>query len=108
MKRNYKQELELFLKRFENTYGKLQYEYKFHDTRRWRFDYCFPDYHLAIEYEGQAYRSAKSGHTTISGFQSDCEKYNEALIAGWKVFRFTAKMIETGLAFRQLEHFIYS
>lgn len=103
MKRNYKQELDLYLRGFLRGWGQIEFEYKFHDTRKWRFDWAFPHVGIAIEYEGMAYRGGKSGHTTIKGFESNCEKYNEASIMGWKVLRFTAKMIENGLAFKQLE-----
>ncbi|EPP5336614.1 hypothetical protein ACUSRM_000689 [Vibrio alginolyticus] len=27
-------------------------EYRFHETRRWRFDFAYPDQQLAIEVEG--------------------------------------------------------
>jgi hypothetical protein len=29
-----------------------QVEYRFHDTRRWRFDLAFPDAKVAVEYDG--------------------------------------------------------
>jgi very-short-patch-repair endonuclease len=63
-------------------------EYRFHDTRRWRFDYCIPERKIAIEYEGLF--SQKSRHTTITGFSRDCEKYNAATLLGWRVLRYTA------------------
>jgi very-short-patch-repair endonuclease len=69
----------------------VQTEYKFHPTRRWRFDIAIPELKIAIEYEGIAGR--KSRHTTMSGYTGDCEKYNEAQILGWRVLRFTAKNI---------------
>lgn len=27
-------------------------EYKFHESRRWRFDYAWPDHKIALEVEG--------------------------------------------------------
>ena len=101
--RDYKQELELFLKTYERMLIPLEREYKFHVTRKWRFDYAFPKLKIAFEYEGQAYQGGKSRHTTITGFKNDCEKYNEAVIAGWQVLRFTAEMIRSGMAYRQIE-----
>ena len=63
-------------------------EYRFHDKRRFRFDFAIPELKIAIEYEGL--NSEKSGHTTIAGYTSDCEKYNIAAIRGWRVLRYTA------------------
>lgn len=63
-------------------------ELQFHEVRMFRFDWAIPDMMLAIEYEGLM--SRKSGHTTISGYTKDCEKYNLAQLEGWKVLRYTA------------------
>jgi hypothetical protein len=60
-------------------------EFKFHPTRRWKFDFCFPDKMWAIEIEGGMF--VKSRHRTGTGFINDCEKYNSAATLGWKVFR---------------------
>lgn len=63
-------------------------EFKFHPLRKWRFDIALIDRKIAIEYEGT--NSAKSRHTTLTGYAKDCEKYNQAQILGWKVMRYTA------------------
>ena len=70
--------------------GKFEFvaEYRFHDKRRFRFDFAIPDLKIAIEYEGL--NSEKSGHTTIGGYTSDCTKYNLAAIDGWRILRYTA------------------
>lgn len=80
-----KTNIELILKSLKIEYVK---EYRFHEKRRFRFDYAIPDKKIAIEYEGLF--SAKSGHTTKSGYTKDCEKYNLALVNGWRVLRYTA------------------
>lgn len=64
-------------------------ELQFHPDRKFRFDWAIPDLMIAIEYEGII--SKKSGHTTISGYTKDCEKYNMATMRGWKTLRYTAK-----------------
>lgn len=64
-------------------------ELKFLHTRKFRFDWALPSIKVAIEYEGVI--SSKSRHTTISGYSTDCEKYNLAAIEGWRVLRYTAK-----------------
>ena len=62
-------------------------EYKFHPKRKWRADIAIPTLKALIEYEGIS--SAKSRHTSITGFTNDCEKYNQAQLIGWKVLRYT-------------------
>lgn len=71
--------------------SKIEYqeEYRFHPTRKWRFDFAIPSMMVAIEYEG--IHSAKSRHTTVTGYSKDTEKYNAATILGWKVLRYTAQ-----------------
>lgn len=62
---------------FDNTHG-----------RKWRFDWAIPSMKIAVEYEG--IMSAKSRHTSVTGFTNDAEKYNKASQQGWKVIRLTA------------------
>ena len=64
-------------------------EHRFHPVRKWRFDFAVPDRMIAIEYEGLM--SEKSGHTTLTGYTKDAEKYNSAQQLGWTVIRFTVK-----------------
>lgn len=71
----------------------MESEYRFHPDRKWRFDWCFPELKIAIEYEGLM--SAKSRHTTVRGFTGDAEKYNAAQSLGWKVLRYTAVNYKT-------------
>jgi len=66
-------------------------EYRFHPTRRWRFDFAFPKQKVAVEVEGGAYTRGR--HTRGSGFTADCEKYSHAAAMGWKVLRFTGEQI---------------
>jgi len=59
-------------------------EFRFHPTRKWRFDFASPRLRVAVEIEG------RGRHQTVAGVRSDCEKYNAATAAGWRVFRFPA------------------
>lgn len=61
-------------------------EYRFHPVRLWRFDYACLDIKIAVEVEGGRW-SKKSRHTTGKGYENDCEKYNQAVIHGWRVIR---------------------
>lgn len=69
---------------------KLPYvkEYKFLEHRKFKFDFAIPDKMIAVEYEGVT--SDKSRHTEIPGYTRDATKYNLAVIAGWRVLRYTA------------------
>ena len=67
-------------------------EYKFHPTRKWKFDYAVPEFKIAFEYEGGVY-SKGQGHLSATVYSKNCEKYNAAALLGWSVYRFTNPMI---------------
>ena len=67
-------------------------QYKFHPTRKFMFDFAYPDLMVAIECEGGVWTQGR--HTRGQGFIDDCEKYNLAALFGWKVLRFTKSMID--------------
>jgi very-short-patch-repair endonuclease len=71
-------------------------EYKFHPTRKWRFDLAYPEQKIAIEAEGATFANGR--HSRGVGFQADCEKYNTATLMGWRVLRFTRAMVEGNAA----------
>lgn len=68
-------------------------EYKFHETRRWRFDFAFLDSKLAIEVNGGVWKNGR--HNRGAGYLKDLEKLNEAAACGWKVLQFTPSQIFT-------------
>jgi hypothetical protein len=70
-------------------------EYRFHPTRRWRFDYAWPGELVALEVEGAVW--VKGRHTRGSGFIADLEKYNAATALGWRVVRFTPQQMKQAL-----------
>lgn len=78
-----------------------QREYRFHPTRRWRFDFAYPERKIAIECEGGTWAGGR--HTRGSGFAKDCEKYNTAAAMDWKVLRFTKAMIDNGEAIEMIK-----
>jgi very-short-patch-repair endonuclease len=73
-------------------------EHKFHPTRRWRFDFAFPERRIAIECEGGVWAGGR--HTRGSGFVADTEKYNAAAALGWLVFRFDGNAVKGGEAIK--------
>jgi very-short-patch-repair endonuclease len=69
--------------------------------RQFRADFAYIDQHLLIEVEGGTY--SRGRHTRPQGFEADCEKYNLAVICGWRVLRFTGKMVNDGRALDTIE-----
>jgi hypothetical protein len=65
----------------------LEAEYKFHPTRRWRFDRCHVGAMVAVEIQGNG------RHTSYNGYRHDREKMNAAIELGWKVFELTGDQI---------------
>jgi hypothetical protein len=70
---------------FKSAKLKPETEFSFHPTRKWKFDFAFPDIMLALEIEGSVWNNGR--HTRGSGFIKDIDKYNEATMMGWKVLR---------------------
>lgn len=88
-------------------------EFRFHPTRRWRFDFAWPDKKLAVEVEGITYFGKnKNGtmrlgrHQTAKGITGDCEKYGEAMLLGWNVYRCTQEFVKNGTAIDMVQKLI--
>ena len=69
----------------------LKHQHKFHETRKWTFDFAHLDTRVAVEIEGGTWVNGR--HNRGQGYADDCEKYNAATALGWKVFRLTSNMI---------------
>ena len=83
------------LKTLQTIFGedRVICEFRFHEIRRWRFDYAIPEIKLAVEYNGHGGfigRAGASGHSSIKGLTNDAEKMNSAIASGWRVLAFTA------------------
>lgn len=76
-------------------------EYKFHVKRKWRFDFAWPELKIAAECEGGTW--TRGAHSRGQHYASDCEKYNEAALLGWRVLRFTTDMVKDGAALKTLK-----
>jgi hypothetical protein len=76
-------------------------EYLFHESRKWRFDFAFPELKVAVEYDGGVFDGQPS-HSSVSGIMRDIEKINEAQLDGWLVIRCTAQTVASGLAVRYI------
>jgi hypothetical protein len=55
--------------------------------KRWRFDFCWVEVRLAVECEGGI--GSRGRHVRVGGYVGDCDKYNAAALAGFRVLRFT-------------------
>jgi very-short-patch-repair endonuclease len=71
------------------------FEYRFHPPRRFRFDICWPAARVAIEQEGGVWSAGR--HVRPQGYLRDLEKYNLAVVDGWRVLRYTPEQIRAGL-----------
>lgn len=71
-------------------------EYPFWVGRKWRVDFCIPDARIAIEIEGGTWNGGR--HSRGAGMEADMEKYNYLALAGFRLLRFSTKMVQTGEA----------
>lgn len=66
-------------------------EYRFHKTRKWRFDYAWPQLKVAVEINGGSFVQGR--HNRGAALISEYDKLNEAQRLGWVVLQFgTAHM----------------
>jgi very-short-patch-repair endonuclease len=61
----------------------LEREYRFHPTRKWRFDYAHLGAKVAVELDGGVFTQGR--HVRGAGFLRDREKINAAQLMGWRV-----------------------
>lgn len=64
-------------------FPKVTQQHKFHPSRNWRFDFCWPERKLAVEIQGIG-----PGHLSVKGMLSDYEKHNAATLLGWRLLYF--------------------
>jgi very-short-patch-repair endonuclease len=76
-------------------------EYQFDTGRRWRFDFAWPVSRLALEIEGGVWTGGR--HTSGAGWHKDAEKYNTAVLQGWRILRCSVTHIRNGDALHWLE-----
>ncbi len=98
-KRARKNEAEPLRRSFEdhcraNEIPAAEAEHRFHPTRKWRFDFAWPEQRVALEMEGGVW--TKGRHTRPKGFLKDMQKYNAAAVLGWRVVRVTPKGLFAG------------
>lgn len=58
-------------------------EFRFHPTRRWRFDVAWPERKIAVEIQGGVW--SRGRHSRGTGQLADMDKLNTAQSLGWRV-----------------------
>ena len=76
-------------------------QYVFHSTRKWRFDFAWPEIRFAVEVNGGIY--VRGGHSRGKGQENDMEKIAEAAILGWTTICVSSNQIKSGEALRWIE-----
>ncbi|MBM7070892.1 hypothetical protein JQC92_02400 [Shewanella sp. 202IG2-18] len=91
------QVIELKKKVALNLLGLPDYEqeYKFHDIRRWRLDYAWPQIKVALEVHGGVHTNGR--HNRGKGFTEDRVKMNTAALEGWLIIEATTEQVKNGL-----------
>jgi very-short-patch-repair endonuclease len=79
----------------------FEQEYRFHDSRRWRADFAFPQRKLLVEVDGAIWTGGR--HTRGAGWEKDAEKLNAAAILGYRVLRFSPGMVRRGEAIETIK-----
>lgn len=90
-----------FLKRLLESEGyTVELEYRFHPTRKWRYDLAIPAQMLALEVQGGLFNHGS--HVRGAHLLREYEKLNEAAILGWRVMFCTPQEVKTGRAYTLL------
>lgn len=66
-----------------------EYPFAAEMRRRWRFDWAFPAYKVAVEVDGGQWQAHGGRHSR----DTDRDKLNHAAMLGWRVFRFSPQML---------------
>lgn len=81
-------------------------EYRFIPGRMYRADFAWPNVKLLVECEGGVFARRGQGggwHQSVGGYLDDCRKYTLAALYGYRVLRYTAKEIKSGVAIGEIE-----
>ena len=67
--------------------------------RKWRADFAYTKIRLLVEIEGGEFINGRHNRN----LRKDAEKYNWAVVLGWRVLRFTGSMLKSGEAMDTME-----
>jgi len=71
----------------------LHREYRFHPKRRYRADFANIESKVLVEIQGGIWGRNRTGHSSGTGIERDCEKFALAASEGWLVFPLSERMI---------------
>ncbi|MBO1109929.1 hypothetical protein J2R62_17380 [Plesiomonas shigelloides] len=69
-------------------------EHVFQPMRKWRLDFAWTEYRLALELNGCVYSGGRN--TRRDGDSEDREKMNKAAVLAWTVIESTEKQVRSG------------
>lgn len=81
-------------------------EHRFHPTRKWLFDYAWPEEKVALEVEGGIWRKGGGAHSRPANIMRDIEKYNAATVLGWRVIRCTPQTLFNNLTIEMVRQLL--
>jgi len=86
-------------------------QFRFRIDRKWRVDFAWPKYKLAVECEGAIWRKDKFGnwagaHSHPLNIERDIEKYNALAMEGYYLLRLTEKLIKSGDGSEMVKQFL--
>lgn len=68
-------------------------EYLFEPARKWRFDFAWPRFKVAVEIQGFGPGGRGGGHQLQARMMNDNEKHNRAAELGWVVLRYDSRWL---------------
>lgn len=77
-------------------------EHVFAPPRKWRLDFYWPDYQLAVEVDGGTHNGGR--HVRGKGYEEDCFKGCAAAILRIRVMHVTGSMVTSGQAIELIAH----
>jgi very-short-patch-repair endonuclease len=80
-------------------------ELTFHPTRKWRFDFAWPEYKVALEVNGGSWIAGR--HNTGSGSAKDREKFTNAAMLGWRIAYCTPQELNTSALLLTIRQCLY-
>ena len=92
-----------------------QGQFEFHPERKWAADFIVyhakdyawecPGNGVLIEIDGLFRFGRYTKHQDPAGYANDCEKSNAAQLLGWRMLRYTERMLASGLMEKDLIDF---
>jgi very-short-patch-repair endonuclease len=76
----------------------LQYHWAKSEGRQFRSDGAYVAERILLEVQGGIWAQDPGRHNRGSGYERDCDRDNLAALLGWKLLRFTERMIKDGTA----------